>query len=170
MKKFTPKLVRLSDEALAKIPDALAAVLPAGRLAYAIKPEDNGSIFISDAPDATGRICTFVNADQVEFLPKTTAKSPKVSIEVTITPDQQGCCGTQILTVPVPENVTDEELLAIVRSAAENLTSYSPDAENPELEPGMTPSAHTMLAMYLSEYGTGETTVLRPDLAISVQV
>ena len=170
MKKFTPKLVRLSDEALANIPEALATVLPAKRLAYAVKPEDNGLIFISDAPNAAGRICTFVNADQVEFLPKTTAKSPKVSIEVIITAEEQACQGTQVLNVPVPENVTDEELLAIVESAAKNMNSYEPDTESENAEPGTAPSAHQLLAMYLTEYGTGDTDVLQPDLAISVQI
>lgn len=171
MKKFVPKLVKLSEEAVASIPAALAADLPAGHMAYAIKPEENGSVFVSDAPIGIGHICTFVKSEDVEFLPKVTAKSPRVNIDVTIKANDEdsglnSANITKTLAVTVPENVTDEELLAVISAAGKNLKQYRDTmcSEQPDM------NMHTLMAAYLTDYMPGETVVLMPDMQVTVEI
>lgn len=165
-KKYTPRLVRLTDDALKTIPEALKNALPTENLAYAVRPEDSGAICISDAPDAVGHICAFISAKDVEFLPKTTAKSPKVSVSVTIDTLNDAAGSEQTLMIAVPENMTDAELLAAVRAAGPNLAKYRESLTPDENKP--MPEAHELLAMYLTEFGPGEASVLTPDLHTSI--
>ena len=168
MKKYIPKLVKLSDEAISTLPKALADALPAGHMAYAVQPEGDGAVCISDAPDTIGHVCAFVKAEHVEFLPKTTAKSPKVSIDVCIEPQNDDDISNRIIMVAVPDNMTDEEMLAAVAAAGPNLGSYKAKMHVAEGEPA--PEIHEVLAAYLTEYGPGEATVLKPDLELHIEL
>lgn len=157
MKKYVSRLVKLTDEAVAALPSVLAAALPAGHMAYAVRPEEDGSVLVCDAPDTTGRLCAYVPASGVEPLPKTTAKSPRCTVSVRISEDPMEEASSEgIVSVAVPEGLTDEELLAVIGRSAPMLGKYA----------GM--SRHEAIAAYLTEYGPGEASVVKADLEISL--
>lgn len=150
MKKSSPKLIKLAEEAVETLPKALADALPAGHMAYAIKPEENGAVLISDAPSAVGHICAFVAAEHVESLPKITAKSGHCIISVSFEPDENGNEDHGLLNVSVPEGMTDEELEAVVNRAGEQTGSLE------------------ALAANLTEYGPGMAEIIKPDICLAI--
>ena len=155
MKKSAPKLVRLSDEAVNTLPESLKNALPAGHMAYAIQPEDNGVILISDAPSAAGHICAFVQADQVEMLPKvkerTANKASGCCISVSFEPDADGNEEHGLLNMAVvPEGLTDEELTEIIKHTGQ-----------------LTGNLNELVEM-LANYGPAPVEIVTPDIVVTV--
>ncbi len=64
---FTPQRCRLTQNAASYAPETLVEASNAGNI-YAVKPAQNGKVFVSTHADPIGHVCSYVYAKDLVYI------------------------------------------------------------------------------------------------------